>query len=165
MLACDLRPSSQRPSQLRNDGPAALLSLASCNPLPGPVTWSGDADRAYLGWEGIPLFQQSLATQPHLIAAALVAAEREQGMEPVAAVGQACLRSRPIMMTTAAMLGGLPLILAGGSGTELRRPLGMAMVGGLAVSQILPLSTTPVVYLAFERLSRRWRGRKARRKK
>lgn len=111
------------------------------------------------------MFQQSLATQPHLIAAAL-AAEREQGMEPVAAIGQACLlRSRPIMMTTAAMLGGLPLILAGGSGTELRRPLGVAMVGGLAVSQMLPLSTTPVVYLAFERLSRRWRGRKARRKK
>ena len=84
----------------------------------------------------------------------------------LAAISQACLlRSRPIMLITAAMLGGLPLSLAGGSGTELRGPLSVAMIGGLVVSQMLPLSTTPVVYLAFERLSRRWRGRKARRKK
>ncbi|WP_028231787.1 efflux RND transporter permease subunit [Paraburkholderia mimosarum] len=68
-------------------------------------------------------------------------------------------------MEAATELRGLPLILAGGGGTELRRPLGVVMVGELAVSQMLPLSTTPVVYLAFERLSRRWRGRKARRKK
>ncbi len=74
-------------------------------------------------------------------------------------------RLPPSAVEAATELRGLPLILAGGGGTELRRPLGVVMVGELAVSQMLPLSTTPVVYLAFERLSRRWRGRKARRKK
>jgi multidrug efflux pump len=84
-------------------------------------------------------------------------AERQQGKTPQEAIYQACLmRFRPIMMTTmAALLGGLPLALGTGTGSELRRPLGIAIVGGLIVSQALTLFTTPVVYLFFDRL-RSW---------
>ena len=84
-----------------------------------------------------------------------LAAEREQGMTPYDAIYQACLlRFRPILMTTlAALLGALPLMLATGVGAELRQPLGIAMVGGLLVSQVLTLFTTPVIYLLFDRLS------------
>ncbi len=81
-------------------------------------------------------------------------AEREGGKTPQEAIYQACLlRFRPIMMTTmAALLGGLPLALGTGTGSELRRPLGITIVGGLIVSQALTLFTTPVVYLFFDRL-------------
>ena len=81
-------------------------------------------------------------------------AEREEGKTPQEAIYQACLlRFRPIMMTTmAALLGGLPLALGTGTGSELRRPLGITIVGGLIVSQALTLFTTPVVYLFFDRL-------------
>jgi len=85
-------------------------------------------------------------------------AQREQGMAPRAAIYEACLlRFRPIMMTTmAALLGGLPLALASGTGAELRRPLGVSIVGGLLLSQLLTLYTTPVVFLYFDRLSGAW---------
>jgi multidrug efflux pump len=87
-------------------------------------------------------------------------AERKQGKSPLDAIYQACLlRFRPILMTTmAAMLAGLPLALGGGTGAELRRPLGVAIVGGLIFSQALTLFTTPVVYLAFDRLAKRFTG-------
>jgi len=91
-------------------------------------------------------------------------AEREEGLAPVAAIRKACLlRFRPILMTTmCALLGGLPLIFGTGSGSELRQPLGYAIVGGLAVSQVLTLYSTPVVYLLLERLKERVIGRSAR---
>jgi len=85
-------------------------------------------------------------------------AERGEGKSPVDAIYEACLlRFRPIMMTTmAALLGGLPLALGSGVGSELRRPLGITIVGGLILSQLLTLYTTPVVYLAFDWLGRRF---------
>ena len=83
-----------------------------------------------------------------------LAAERNEGMNPRDAIYQACLlRFRPIMMTTCcALLGGLPLMLRTGTGSELRRPLGYAIVGGLVVSQMLTLFTTPVIYLSLDNL-------------
>jgi multidrug efflux pump len=90
-------------------------------------------------------------------------AERKDGKGPVEAIYQACLlRFRPILMTTmAAMLGGLPLALGRGIGSELRKPLGITIVGGLLVSQILTLYTTPVIYIFFDKLARRFRGTQA----
>ena len=89
--------------------------------------------------------------------------ERKEGMQPIDAIYQACLlRFRPILMTTmAAMLGAVPLALGTGVGSELRRPLGITMIGGLIISQMLTLFTTPVIYLFFDRLARRVSGREA----
>jgi multidrug efflux pump len=87
-------------------------------------------------------------------------AERNEGKSPREAIHQACLlRFRPILMTTvAALVGALPLMLGSGTGSELRSPLGITIVGGLIVSQVLTLFTTPVIYLYFDRLGRRLRG-------
>jgi multidrug efflux pump len=91
-------------------------------------------------------------------------AERKEGKRPEDAIYEACLlRFRPIMMTTmAALLGGLPLALGTGIGSELRKPLGISMVGGLILSQVLTLYTTPVIYIFFDRLAHRWSSRHAR---
>jgi multidrug efflux pump len=90
-------------------------------------------------------------------------AQRDQGLAPREAIFQACLlRFRPILMTTvAAMFGALPLMFGTGTGSELRHPLGISIVGGLLVSQVLTLFTTPVIYLAFDRIAARFRSRTA----
>jgi len=91
--------------------------------------------------------------------------QRERGLNAFDAIREACLlRFRPIMMTTmAALLAGLPLMLGSGTGSELRQPLGYAMVGGLILSQALTLYTTPVVFLYLERVNRWLQGRAAKR--
>jgi multidrug efflux pump len=88
-------------------------------------------------------------------------AERQEGKSPADSIFEACmLRFRPILMTTmAALFGALPLALGTGTGSELRRPLGITIVGGLIVSQMLTLYTTPVVYLTFDRLRLRIQGK------
>jgi multidrug efflux pump subunit AcrB len=137
-------------STLPSAGVGALLALQL-----------GGLDLSVIGIIGTILLIGIVKKNGIMLVDFAIAAERDRGMNPVNAIREACLlRFRPIMMTTAAaMLAGLPLMLGTGTGSELRQPLGYAMVGGLAVSQLLTLYTTPVVYLYLDRLQTWLSGR------
>ncbi len=138
-------------STLPSAGVGALLSLIICR-----------NDFSVIALIGIVLLIGIVKKNGIMMIDFALDAERKEGMAPVNAIYQACLlRFRPIMMTTmAALLAGVPLALGTGTGSELRRPLGITMVGGLLLSQLLTLYTTPVIYLWFDRLARKFSRRR-----
>jgi multidrug efflux pump len=136
-------------STLPSAGVGALLALIICH-----------NDFSVIALIGIVLLIGIVKKNAIMMIDFALDAERHEGMAPVDAIYQACLlRFRPIMMTTmAALFGAIPLALGTGTGSELRRPLGITIIGGLLISQLLTLYTTPVVYLALDRLHRRLSG-------
>jgi multidrug efflux pump len=139
-------------STLPSAGVGALLALNIC----------GD-DFSVISLIGIVLLIGIVNKNGVMMIDFALDSERKEGKQPIDAIYQACLlRFRPILMTTmAALLGAVPLALGTGTGSELRRPLGITMIGGLIISQMLTLFTTPVIYLFFDRLARRFSGRPA----
>jgi len=139
-------------STLPSAGLGALLALMMFN-----------AELTIIAFIGIILLIGIVKKNGIMLVDFALEGERQRGLPPEQAIYQACLeRFRPIMMTTmAALLGAVPLVIASGPGSELRRPLGMTIIGGLAVSQVLTLYTTPVIYLLLDRLHRRLSGRAA----
>ncbi|MDR1946878.1 MAG: multidrug efflux RND transporter permease subunit [Desulfovibrio sp.] len=135
-------------STLPSAGVGALLALRLC-----------DMDLGIVGIIGIILLIGIVKKNAIMMIDFALDAERNEGKSPREAIHQACLlRLRPILMTTfAALFSALPMLLGDGMGSELRRPLGVTMIGGLLASQILTLFTTPVIYLAFDGLGRRFR--------
>jgi len=133
-------------STLPSAGVGAILALMLCG-----------QDLSVIGLIGIILLMGIVKKNAIMMIDFALEAERHQGLTPYDAIVQACLlRFRPIMMTTlAALFGALPLAVESGTGAELRFPLGVSIIGGLIVSQILTLYTTPVIYLALDRLNRR----------
>ena len=138
-------------STLPSAGVGALLAL-----------WGGGFDLSVIGIIGIILLIGIVKKNGIMLVDFAIVGERDRNMSPEAAIREACLlRFRPILMTTmAALLGGVPLMLGTGSGSELRQPLGYAMVGGLLLSQVLTLYSTPVVYLYLDRLQNWLQGEK-----
>ena len=134
-------------STLPSAGVGALLALNVCG-----------QDFSVISLIGIVLLIGIVKKNGIMMIDFALEAERKEGMTPINAIYQACLlRFRPIMMTTmAALLGAVPLALGTGTGSELRRPLGITMIGGLLISQMLTLFTTPVIYLFFDRLATRF---------
>jgi multidrug efflux pump len=134
-------------STLPSAGVGALLALLLCG-----------MDLGIVGIIGIILLIGIVKKNAIMMIDFALEAERHEGKNSREAIHQACLlRLRPILMTTmAALFSALPMMLGSGMGSELRQPLGVTMVGGLLVSQVLTLFTTPVVYMAFDRLSN-WR--------
>jgi len=139
-------------STLPSAGVGALLALIVCK-----------SDFSVIALIGIVLLIGIVKKNAIMMIDFALEAERDQKVTPTEAIHQACLlRFRPIMMTTmAALLGALPLALGSGMGSELRRPLGITIVGGLLISQVLTLYTTPVIYLYMDRLGRYLSGRRA----
>ena len=133
-------------STLPSAGVGAILALMLCG-----------QDLSVIGLIGIILLMGIVKKNAIMMIDFALEAERHQGMTPNDAIVQACLlRFRPIMMTTlAALFGALPLALESGTGSELRFPLGISIIGGLLLSQVLTLYTTPVIYLALDRLNRK----------
>jgi multidrug efflux pump len=133
-------------SALPSAGVGALIALIICR-----------NDFSVIALIGIVLLIGIVKKNAIMMIDFALAAERKEGMKPEEAIYQACLlRFRPIMMTTmAALLGAVPLALGSGSGSELRRPLGITIIGGLLISQLLTLYTTPVIYIWFDRLAAR----------
>ncbi len=139
-------------SSLPSAGVGALLALMICH-----------TDLSLVALIGIILLIGIVKKNAIMMIDFALDAERNEGLPPEKSIYQACLlRFRPIMMTTmAALLGALPLALQNGTGSELRRPLGIAIVGGLLLSQFLTLYTTPVIYLYLDRLGNWVRSRQA----
>ena len=133
-------------STLPSAGIGAMLALMGC-----------DTELSLIAFIGLILLIGIVKKNAIMMIDFALDAERTQGLSSTEAIYQACLlRFRPIMMTTmVALLGALPLALGHGDGAELRRPLGISIVGGLLLSQILTLYTTPVVYLTLDRFRRR----------
>ena len=133
-------------STLPSAGLGALLALLICQ-----------VDLSIVSIIGIILLIGIVKKNAIMMVDFALESERDQGLAPADAIYQACIvRFRPIMMTTlAAMFGAVPLALGQGDGSEIREPLGVAIIGGLIVSQMLTLYTTPIIYLYLDRLRRR----------